>query len=130
MTIGPFARAGFALCLLAPLTAAAKVETVTALAPPSAPGACLSLKTVTYEPGEGSPSHSHDATVVAYVLGGAVDSQVDDEPLRTYRTGDHWQEAPGARHAVSRNASATQPATFLVVMLADRGSREAEPCTR
>jgi quercetin dioxygenase-like cupin family protein len=42
-----------------------------------------------------------------------------DEPKRIYRAGESWYETPGARHAVSRNASATEPAKLLAVFVVD-----------
>jgi len=44
---------------------------------------------------------------------------VNDGPKRIYRAGECWYEAPGARHAVSRNASATEPAKLLAVFVVD-----------
>jgi len=43
------------------------------------------------------------------------------KPTRTYRQGESWYETPRIRHLVSRNASATQPATLLVFAIADEG---------
>lgn len=128
MPLAPLAAAAAAVPMLLMAGAPARVELLAALRDAKDPAACLSLRQVTYGPGQGSPSHSHDATVIAYVLRGAVQSQVDDGPLRTYRAGEHWVEAPGARHRVSRNASARRPATFLAIMLAHRGAAEAASC--
>ena len=124
----PALAAALALLLATQAGAAAKVELVSAVRDPQDPDACLSVKSVTYAPGQGSPSHIHDATVIAYVLQGAVESQVDDQPLRTYGPGESWTEAPNAAHKVSRNASATVPATVLAIMLAHRGSEEVKAC--
>jgi len=86
---------------------------------PNAPGKRLSVITVTYPPGAKSVPHRHDAFVFAYVLSGRVRSRVGDGPVREYSTGQSWTEAPNALHAVSENASATEPATFLVLFVAD-----------
>ena len=117
-----------AALLLILLTGAAKVDLVSAVKVGREPHMCLTVRKVTYQPGEGSRRHRHDASVVAYVIDGAVESQVDDEPLQTFRAGDHWEERSGAEHRVSRNASATAPATFLAIMLAPRGAEEYRPC--
>lgn len=127
MSTRRFVAAAAAVPLFLLLTAA-KVNLVTAIKDQSDPDTCLSVKEVTYEPGQASKSHKHEASIVAYVLKGAVESQINDEPLRTYRPGDHWIEQPGALHRVSRNASATEPATFLAIMLAHKGTGEAQPC--
>jgi quercetin dioxygenase-like cupin family protein len=43
---------------------------------------------VTYPPGAKSPAHHHarSAFIYAYVLSGAIRSQVDDEPAKVYRS--------------------------------------------
>jgi quercetin dioxygenase-like cupin family protein len=90
---------------------------------PNVPGKWLSSVLVDYPPGAASAPHRHgDASVYAYVLAGAIRSQVDDGPVRIYRAGDSWFEPPGTYHAVSENASATEPARLLAVFVADDGA--------
>jgi quercetin dioxygenase-like cupin family protein len=48
-----------------------------------------------------------------------VESKVNDGDIRRYKAGDSWFEAPGAIHAVSRNASETAPAKLLAVFVVD-----------
>ena len=88
---------------------------------PNVPGKSLIAIEVVYPPGVASPSHTHEksAFIYAYVLSGEIISGVDDEQPRTYRAGESWQEAPGARHRLSRNASKTEPARLLAVFVAD-----------
>jgi quercetin dioxygenase-like cupin family protein len=87
------------------------------------PGKSLKGVTVSYPPGAKSASHHHapSAFVVAYVISGAILSQVDGEPARVYHAGDTWSELPGAHHAISENASSTEPAELLAVFLVDSG---------
>ncbi|WP_458130144.1 cupin domain-containing protein [Pseudomonas sp. Z2-11] len=75
------------------------------------------MLTVDYAPGQSSIAHKHDGTAMAYVLEGAITSQVKGEPAITYKTGEFWYEAAGSEHLVSKNASATQPAKLLVFMV-------------
>ena len=100
-------------------------ETVTVVADkpiPNLPGKRLVSQIVDYPPGASSVPHRHgSAFVYAYVLSGAVRSQVDDEPVRVYRPGETWFENPGAYHRVSENASATEPARLLAVLIVDVG---------
>ena len=100
-------------------------ETVTVVADkpiPNLPGKRLVSQTVDYPPGASSVPHRHgSAFVYAYVLSGAVRSQVDDEPVRVYRPGETWFENPGSYHRVSENASATEPARLLAVLIVDVG---------
>lgn len=89
------------------------------------PGKSLIAVVVSYPPGAKSASHHHagSAFIYAYVLTGSVRSQVDDEPIKVYRTGESWYEAPGAHHKVSENASATEPAQLLAVFVVDSDDR-------
>jgi quercetin dioxygenase-like cupin family protein len=87
------------------------------------PGKSLEAVTVSYPPGAKSGAHHHanSAFIMAYVISGAIRSQVEGEPARVYRAGETWQESPGAHHTISENASATDPAELLAVFLLDTG---------
>ena len=76
---------------------------------------------VSYPPGGRSPAHHHapSAFIYAYVLSGAIRSQVDDEPTKVYHAGEGFYEAPGAHHRISENASDTDPASLLAVFVVD-----------
>ena len=50
---------------------------------------------------------------------GEIRSQVDDETARVYRPGETWFESPGSHHRVSANASDTEPARLLAVLIVD-----------
>jgi quercetin dioxygenase-like cupin family protein len=78
------------------------------------------LVEVTYAPGGLSAPHSHPCAVVAYVLEGALRSQVQGEAERVYRAGESFYEAPGAGHLVSANASGETPARFLAYFVCAR----------
>lgn len=88
---------------------------------PNLPGKRLISNIVDYPPGGASVPHRHapSAFIYAYVLSGAIRSQVNDEPVRVYRAGEMWFEKPGARHPVSANASDTEPARLLAVVIVD-----------
>ena len=58
------------------------------------------------------------------MLEGAIRSQVNDGPLTTYKAGQSFSELPGDRHAVSANASQTQPAKLLAVFVVDTNETE------
>ena len=45
--------------------------------------------------------------------------KIDDGPVRTLKPGEVFYEAPNALHAVSRNASTTQPLKYLVIQVSD-----------
>lgn len=73
---------------------------------------------VTFPPGARAAAHRHGrAFLYAYVLEGEVRSQIEGEPLRTYKTGQSWIEKPGAHHLVTENTSANLPARLLVTFV-------------
>ncbi|MEX3777004.1 cupin domain-containing protein [Pseudomonas sp. MYb118] len=72
---------------------------------------------VDYLPGQSSIAHKHEGTAMAYVLSGAITSQVKGEPAKTYKAGEYWYEPAGSEHLVSKNASKTKPAKLLVFMV-------------
>jgi quercetin dioxygenase-like cupin family protein len=88
---------------------------------PNAEGKSLVAVVVTYPPGCKSPSHHHarSAFIYAYVLSGAIRSQVDDEPPKVYQVGEGFNEVPGSHHRVSENASDKEPASLLAIFVVD-----------
>jgi quercetin dioxygenase-like cupin family protein len=90
---------------------------------PNFPGHTLTSAIVDFAPGVRAAPHTHgDAFVYAYVLKGSVRSQLDDGPAKVYRTGEVWFENPGARHRLTENVSAIEPASLLVVFIAPTGA--------
>jgi quercetin dioxygenase-like cupin family protein len=97
------------------------------------PGKELDMITVEYPPGGSSPPHRHDAYVLVYVLTGSIEMQVRGQKLVTLKAGESFLERPDDIHEVSRNASPTKPAKFLVVALKAAGkplTREATPAAQ
>lgn len=84
------------------------------------PGKEALMLSVEYEPGESSPSHRHDAHAFVYVLEGAVVMQVKGGEEVTVRPGETYYENPSDIHLVSRNASTTDRAKFVVVLLKNK----------
>jgi quercetin dioxygenase-like cupin family protein len=109
-----------------PAPPAAHVVPLLTQALPDLPGREVELLTVEYLPGGASLPHRHDAHIFVYVLEGSLRMQVRGAAARTLRPGEVFYESPGDVHEVSANASATEPARFLVVALKDRG----RPLTR
>jgi quercetin dioxygenase-like cupin family protein len=104
-------------------------ETVTVAADkpiPNLPGKRLVSHIVDYPAGGGSAPHPHarSAFIYAYVLSGQIRSQVNDDPARVYRAGETWFESPGAHHRVSENASDTEPARLLAVIIVDAADKQ------
>jgi len=98
-----------------------KVATLRAEKLPKGDYRNAAIVTVEYAPGGETKKHRHDVAIFAYVLEGSVESQLGNEELKTYKKGDTWYEPPGTIHAVSRNASSTQPAKLLVFAVGEEG---------
>ncbi len=77
--------------------------------------------TVEYAPGASTPKHRHDAHVFGYVLEGSIITQAEGGQPVTLGPGQTFYETPSDIHAVSKNASATKPAKFLVFLVKDKG---------
>lgn len=105
---------------------AGKVTVVFDRALPNVPGKSMKGVLVEYEPGGGSPAHTHpkSAFIYATVLEGAIRSSVNGSPERIYRAGENFFEEPGSLHDVSANASGTEPARLLAVFVLDTDEKE------
>src|SRR5207244_4136964 len=103
----------------------AKVTLVYEHALPNVPGKSMKAVLVEYAPGGTSPAHTHpkSAFIYATVLEGAIRSQVNDGPVKTYRAGESFSEFPGDRHAVSENASKTERARLLAIFVVDTNEK-------
>ena len=92
---------------------------------PNAQGKSMVAVIVSYPPGGKSPAHHHaqSAFIYAYVLSGAIRSQVGDEPAKVYRVGEGFYEVPGSHHRISENASDKEPASLLAVFVVDTNDK-------
>ncbi|HKU52370.1 MAG TPA: cupin domain-containing protein [Nitrospira sp.] len=86
------------------------------------PGKEILMYTVDFPPDYSSPVHRHNAPVSLYVLEGAVVMQVRGGKEITLTPGHSFYEGPNEVHVVSRNASSTKPAKFLVFVVKDKGA--------
>lgn len=84
------------------------------------PAAVASMVTVEYAPGATTPPHTHPADTFVYVLEGAIEMQVGGGELKVLRKGETFYEKPTDQHLVSRNASKTERAKFLVMFIKDK----------
>jgi quercetin dioxygenase-like cupin family protein len=87
----------------------------------------LSMLTVEYAPGGSTPEHTHHAQALVYVLEGSIVMQVKGAAPVTLTPGQTWSEGPDDVHIVSRNASKTAPAKYLVFMVKDKGTPVLTP---
>ena len=89
------------------------------------PGKTLTALIVIYAPGAKTPAHRHGQSfVVGYVLEGAIRSKLGNGEERIYRAGESWTEKPGDRHTVSENASTTEPAKLLAMLIHDAKAKD------
>jgi quercetin dioxygenase-like cupin family protein len=82
---------------------------------------------VSYPPGPQDMVHRHDAHAFVYVLEGQIVMQLKGQPAVTLKAGQTFYEAPTDVHLVGRNASNTEPARFVVVLLKGKGAPVLTP---
>ena len=83
--------------------------------------------TVEYAPGASSAKHRHNAHTFVYVLEGSLVMQVAGGKEVTLGPGQTFYESPDDVHAVSRNASNSKPAKFLVFFVKKKGAASLVP---
>ena len=88
------------------------------------------MVTVEYAPGQSSPAHRHNAHVLVYVLEGSLVMGVKGKEPVTLTAGQTFYESPGDVHEVSRNASDSQPAKFLAILIHDPGAATMLPADK
>lgn len=86
------------------------------------PGKEAVIFTVEYPPGAVDPVHRHDAHGFIYVLQGSIVMGVRGGKTVTLTPGQTFYEGPNDIHTVGRNASQTEPAKFLVMLLKHHGA--------
>jgi len=120
----------FFLCLMTGTLATQEDGKVTALISKDLtgiPGKEAVMLTVEYAPGESDAMHRHNAHTFVYVLEGKVIMQVRGGKELTLGPGQTFYEAPDDVHLISRNASTTESAKFLVFFVKDKGAKILTP---
>ena len=86
------------------------------------PGHEVMMITLDIPPGGGSAPHRHPgAHNFGYVLEGSYKLKLDQGDEKILTKGQTFYEAPGQLHAVSANASQTEPAKVLAIIVAESG---------
>src|SRR6185369_15601345 len=83
--------------------------------------------TVEYPPGGSDPIHRHNAHAFVYMLEGSVVMQVKGGKEITLTPGQSFYEGTDDVHIVSRNASNTKPAKFVVFFVKNKGAPVSVP---
>ena len=104
-----------------------KITSLTSKDLPENPGKEALMFTVKHAPGGSSAIHRHNAHAFVYVLEGSVVMQLKGGQQVTLTPGQTFYEGPDNVHLVDRNASGTQPAKFLVVLIKDKGAPALVP---
>jgi quercetin dioxygenase-like cupin family protein len=86
------------------------------------PGKEVLMITVEHAPGGSTVTHLHDAHAFVYVLEGSVVQQLKGGEQVTLTPGQTFYEGLDDVHLVDRNASTTEPAKFLVVLIKNKGA--------
>jgi quercetin dioxygenase-like cupin family protein len=83
-------------------------------------GRTFTVRLTERDGGNASGPHRHPGSyTVGYIVSGAYEVKINDGPVRTLHAGEVFFEPPNALHAVSRNASATEPVKYLVIQVSD-----------
>ena len=94
---------------------------------PDYPGREAVILDVVYPPGAVDPVHRHDAHAFVYVLQGSIVMGLRGRDPVVLAQGQTFYEGPGDVHTIGRNASVTEPARFLVVLLKNTGAPVLTP---
>jgi quercetin dioxygenase-like cupin family protein len=94
---------------------------------PENPGKEALMITVEHAPGGSSAIHRHNAHAFVYVLEGSVVMQLKGGQPVTLTPGQTFYEGHGDVHVIDRNASGTQPAKFLALLIKDKGAPALVP---
>lgn len=110
------------LAASAALAADAQVTTLMTKALPDFAGKEAEMIVVEYPPGGADPVHKHDAHAFVYVLEGSIVMGLAGKEPVTLGPGETFYEGPTDIHTVGHNASKTEPARFVVVLLKNRNA--------
>jgi quercetin dioxygenase-like cupin family protein len=100
-----------------------------------APGKNLVVVELKFAPNAKAPStaeqhprgHHHPGSVYVYVTDGVVRLGVEGQPVQVVKAGGSFFEAVGAHHIIAENASATEPARAIAVMIVPDGAPLVTP---
>ena len=111
------------LCMADAADSAGRVIPVASYPLANVSGKRVTVVRVIYGPGGFTRPHYHAGTVTAYIVRGAIKSQLQGGPLETFTPGQTFFEPPGSVHMVSANASTTEESELLAIFVADEGAQ-------
>jgi len=84
---------------------------------------------VTYPPGAESASHQHPGPTFGYVVRGKIRWAINGEAAKVLEAGQSFFEPMGSVHSTAANASDTEPAVIMAVILGKPGDPLSKPAT-
>ena len=84
----------------------------------------VTVREVTFQPGQKDSSHRHAGPVFGYVLEGEYEHAINDEPVKTYKAGETFYEPTGCLHRVAQNPSSKNKTRLLAVILHPRDTKQ------
>jgi len=82
---------------------------------------------VTYPPGAESASHQHPGPTFGYVVRGRIRWAINGEPAQVLQAGQSFFEPMGSVHSTAANASDSEPAVIMAVILGQPGEPLSKP---
>ena len=79
----------------------------------------VDVREIRFTAGQETGRHFHACTVVGYIAAGTAEYQIEGEPAKLLPAGSAFHEPAGKVIASFRNASSTEPMTFIAFYLLD-----------
>jgi len=79
----------------------------------------VDIREIRFAPGQQTTRHLHPCTVVGYIAEGTAVLEIEGQPPQTLPTGSAFHEPAGTVIADFRNASDSEPLTFIAFYLLD-----------
>jgi len=85
------------------------------------PGWETRLFLIEYPAGADGGGHWHPVRGIGYMLTGSIVSAFGDDQPETFTAGQSFQDPANIMHTISRNASATEPMSFVIAYTVKTG---------
>ena len=85
------------------------------------PGWETRLYLIEYPAGADGGGHWHPVVGIGYVLSGSIVSAFGDDAPETFTAGQSFQDPANIMHTISRNASTTEPMSFIIAYTVKTG---------
>jgi len=79
----------------------------------------VDVRQIHFQPGQETGRHLHPCTVVGYIVAGTAEYQIEGQPPQLLPAGSAFHEPAGTVIESFRNASPSDPMTFVAFYLLD-----------